>query len=116
VLHFNTGRPETGLGNQTQREGIRRYPDGRQFNDWIPVDRDQVDRLPAFFRFDVRLAKAWAYETFALEAYLDMLNVSISKEVVGYDYTSTGLPGAPLIKKPIGLPVVLPIMGVKGRY
>jgi len=116
VLHFNTGRPETGLGNQTQREGVRRFPDGRQFADWIPVDRDQVDRLPAFFRFDMRLAKAWAYETFALEAYLDMLNVSISKEVVGYDYSSIGPPGAPLVKKPIGLPVVLPIMGVKGRY
>lgn len=116
VLHFNTGRPEAGLGGQTQRAGIRRYPDGVERLDWIPVDRDQVDRLPAFFRFDVRLAKAWAYETFALEAYLDMLNVSISKEVVGYDYSSVGPPGTPLIKEPIGLPVVLPILGIKGRY
>lgn len=120
VLHFNTGRPEAGLGGQTQREGIRRIPDGpgnyREVADWIPVDRDQVERLPAFFRFDVRLAKAWAFETFALEAYLDMLNVTISKEVVGYDYTSGGYPGASLERKPIGIPVVLPIMGLKGRY
>jgi hypothetical protein len=116
VLHFNTGRPEAGLGGQTQREGIRRYPDGVERPDWIPVDRDQVDRLPAFFRFDVRLAKAWAYETFALEAYLDMLNVSISKEVVGYNYRGSGPPGTPLTKEPIGLPVILPILGLKGRY
>jgi TonB family protein len=116
VLHFNTGRPEAGLGGQTQREGIRRDGPFGERAEWIPVDRDQVDRLPAFFRFDVRLAKAWAYETFALEAYLDMLNVSISREVVGFDYTSGGPFGAPLIKKPVGLPVVLPIMGVKGRY
>jgi hypothetical protein len=113
VLHFNTGRPEAGaLGSQTMREGVR--SDGSP--QWVPVDRDQVDRLPAFFRFDVRLAKAWAYETFTLEAYLDMLNVTISQEVVGYDYTDTGPPGTPLIKKPIGIPVVLPILGLKGRY
>jgi len=116
VLHFNTGRPETGLGGQTQREGLRRSPDGATFPDWIPVDRDQVDRLPAFFRFDVRLSKAWAYETFALEVYLDMLNVSISKEVVGFNYSSFGPTGSQLTKEPIGLPVVLPIMGLKGRY
>jgi outer membrane receptor protein involved in Fe transport len=116
VLHFNTGRPESGLGNQTQRQGIRMNPVGAEEPGWVPVDRDQVDRLPAFFRFDVRLAKAWAYETFALEAYLDMLNVTISKEVVGYDYSSAGPPGSPLLKKAIGLPVVLPILGVKGRY
>jgi TonB family protein len=117
VLHFNTGRPEAGLGEQTRREGIRRDPFfGGDRPGWVRVDRDQVDRLPAFFRFDVRLAKAWAYETFALEAYLDMLNVTISREVVGYDYQEGGPPGAPLVKKPIGLPVVLPILGVKGRY
>ncbi|MFL5347636.1 MAG: TonB family protein [Hyalangium sp.] len=117
VLHFNTGRPETAaLGTQTQREGVRVAPDGSMVPAWVPVDRDQVDRLPAFFRFDVRLAKAWAFETFTLEAYLDMLNVSISQEVVGFDYTSIGPPGTPLLKKPIGIPVVLPILGLKGRY
>ncbi|WP_373691586.1 TonB-dependent receptor domain-containing protein [Hyalangium versicolor] len=117
VLHFNTGRPETSvLGTATHREGIRQEPDGSSHPDWIQVDRDQVDRLPAFFRFDVRLAKAWAYETFTLEAYLDMLNVTISREVVGFDYLGTGPSGAPLEKRPIGIPVVLPILGLKGRY
>ncbi|WP_407659986.1 TonB family protein [Hyalangium gracile] len=118
VLHFNTGRPETSaLGNQTHRVGVRVDPsDGTPHTDWIPVDRDQVDRLPAFFRFDVRVAKAWAYETFTLEAYLDMLNVTISQEVVGFDYVGLGPTGTQLEKRPIGLPVVLPILGLKGRY
>jgi outer membrane receptor protein involved in Fe transport len=118
VLHFNTGRPEAGLGGQTRREGIGTDPFGNDVPDWVYVDRDQVDRLPSFFRFDVRLAKAWAYETFSLELYLDMLNVTISKEVVGYDYrgSDTSPPGTPLLKEPIGLPVVLPIVGLKGRY
>ncbi len=111
VLHFNTGRPEAGaLGSRTHRIGT----DGTGQERWVPMDRDQVDRLPAFFRFDVRLAKAWAYDTFTLEAYLDMLNVSISQEVVGFDYF--GGFGFPLTKEPVGVPIVLPILGLKGRY
>ncbi len=124
VLHFNTGRPEAGLGGPTKREGTivdKGDPtdprDDRERPGWIPVDRDQVERLPPFFRFDVRLARAWAFETFSLEAYLDMLNVTVSREVVGYNYTGVDSPqGVSLIKKPIGLPVVLPILGLKGRY
>jgi TonB family protein len=118
VLHFNTGRPEAGaLGTQTQREGSIRHPaTGQELPMWRQVDRDQVDRLPPFFRFDVRVSKAWAYETFTLEAYLDMLNVSITKEVVGFDYLGGFPTTVPLEKRAIGLPIVLPIMGVKGRY
>jgi TonB family protein len=112
VLHFNTGRPETGvLGEQTRREGTR---DG--IPAWVTVDRDEVDRLPPFFRFDVRLAKAWAYDTFSLEAYLDMLNVTISQEVVGFDYIEPGPFGGALEKKKVGVPIVVPILGLKGRY
>ena len=113
VLHFNTGRPEAGvLGSQTEREGV---VNGGA--DWIKVDRDQVDRLPPFFRFDVRLAKAWAYDTFSLEAYLDMLNVTISREVVGFSYVpaSRSASGRPE-KQPNGVPIVVPILGLKGRY
>ncbi|HEX8703148.1 MAG TPA: TonB-dependent receptor, partial [Myxococcaceae bacterium] len=110
VLHFNTGRPETAvLGEQTHVPGTR---SGQPW--WVPVDRDQVDRLPPFFRFDVRLAKAWAYDTFSLEAYLDMLNVTISQEVVGFSYNGGG--AIPLEKEKTGVPIVVPILGLKGRY
>jgi hypothetical protein len=78
------------------------------------VDKDQVDRLPPFFRFDLRLSKAWAYDTFTLEAYLDMLNVTISQEVVAFEYGGGG--GFPLSKKATSLPIALPILGLKGRY
>jgi hypothetical protein len=111
VLHFNTGRPESGnLTSRTQQEGTDSL--GRPM--WLPVDQDRVDRLPPFLRFDLRLSKAWAYETFSLEAYLDMLNVTLSQEVVGFDYE--GGAGQPLKKKPISLPIALPILGLKGRY
>lgn len=111
VLHFNTGRPEYGtLGTQTHRAG--RDSSGRP--SWVKVDRDSVDRLPPFFRFDVRLSKSWVYDTFSLEAYLDMLNVTISQETVSFEYD--GGSGRPLSKEAVGLPIVLPILGAKGRY
>ncbi|QSQ18456.1 TonB-dependent receptor [Myxococcus landrumensis] len=111
VLHFNTGRPEYGtLGTQTHRAGL----DSSGRASWVKVDRDAVDRLPAFIRFDMRLSKSWVYETFSLEAYLDMLNVTISRETVSFEYDGGG--GRPLSKKAVGLPIVLPILGLKGRY
>jgi TonB family protein len=111
VLHFNTGRPESGnLTSRTMTEGRDVLGQPR----WVRVDRDKVDRLPPFFRFDLRLSKAWAYDTFTLEAYLDMLNVTISQEVVAFDYV--GGVGLPLEKRPSGVPIVLPILGLKGRY
>jgi TonB family protein len=111
VVHFNTGRPEySALGTPTHRQGV----DAAGRPAWIRADRDRVDRLPGFLRFDVRLSKAWVYDSFNLEAYLDMLNVTISRETVGFEYEGGG--GRPLRKTPIGLPIVLPILGVKGRY
>lgn len=113
VLHFNTGRPEYGtLGSQTMREGTD--SDGRPA--WVRVARDEVDRLPPFFRFDVRVSKAWAYETFTLEAYLDMLNVTLNQETLGFEYEGGGYSRQPLTKNSVGLPIALPIIGVKGRY
>jgi hypothetical protein len=111
VLHFNSGRPESGnLTSRTQVEGT----DLDGLPTWVPVDRDKVDRLPPFFRFDLRVSKAWVYDTFSLEAYLDMLNVTISQEVVSYNYL--GGYGTPLEKQSTGLPIALPILGLKGRY
>ncbi|WP_426755608.1 TonB-dependent receptor domain-containing protein [Myxococcus sp. Y35] len=111
VLHFNTGRPEYGtLAAQTHRPG--QDASGRPA--WVKADRDRVDRLPGFIRFDVRLSKSWVYDTFSLEAYLDMLNVTLRRETLGFEYE--GGNGLPLRKDAVGLPIALPILGVKGRY
>jgi len=113
VFHFNTGRPEYGtLGTQTHREGTDDSDQPRPV--WVKQNLDQVDRLPGFFRFDLRLSKAWVYDTFSMEAYLDMLNVTLNRETVGFEYE--GGSGRPLTKTPVGLPITLPILGVKGRY
>ena len=112
VFHFNTGRPEAEVfGSHPSQPGF----DNAGQPDWVPMDRDRAERLPGFIRFDVRLAKSWAYDAFTLEAYLDMLNVTISREVTGFNYTVDTLTGR-YSKRPSSIPIALPILGVKGRY
>jgi TonB family protein len=112
VLHFNTGRPETRvMTSQTMREGT----DSGGNQAWIHVPYSQADRLPPFFRFDLRVSKSWAFDTFNLEAYLDALNVTVSSEVVSFDYTYT-YDGRGLSKRPVSIPIVVPILGAKGTY
>ncbi|MGQ0506795.1 MAG: TonB-dependent receptor domain-containing protein [Myxococcaceae bacterium] len=115
AVHFNTGRPEAGgVTSRTQREGETELGTPR----WVRVDRDAQDRLPPFLRVDARVAKAWAFNTFSLEVYLDLLNASISREVVSFDYGDDTLPSGygTLEKIPIALPIVLPTLGVKASF
>ncbi len=115
-VHARTGRPESGqLSSRTAR-----LTDTVTGPLWRPVDRDQVDRLPPFLRVDVRVSKFWTLDDFRLEAYLDLQNASLSQEVLGFDYSfqygGFGNEAPTPTKTPIGLPVVLPMLGVTGRY
>jgi TonB family protein len=110
VLHFNTGRPESGeVTSLTQRTVLA--PDGRP--QWVRQDVDRAGRLAPFFRVDLRVAKSWSMKDFTLDAYLDLLNASLQQEVIAYEYKDTE---AGLERAPLGLPVVLPLIGVKGTY
>ncbi|WP_240359250.1 TonB-dependent receptor domain-containing protein [Pyxidicoccus trucidator] len=115
VAHFNTGRPESGqFGYRTRRPGN----DAEGNEEWMPVDRESVDRLPAFFRLDVRASHSWVFDRFVLDAYLDVFNITARSEVVSYEYGYEAPPGQPvgLKKSKIGLPVILPTLGVKGTF
>jgi TonB family protein len=110
VMHFNTGRPESGeITSLTQRTVTG--PEGQA--QWVRQDLDRAGRLAPFFRVDLRVAKSWAMQDFTLDAYLDLLNVSLQQEVLAYEYTTTELG---LERKPLRLPVILPLLGVKGTY
>jgi len=111
VLHFNTGRPESGEVTTLTHRTVN-APDGRTL--WVRQDRDRVERLGSFWRVDVRAAKSWAFEDFTLDAYLDILNVSAQQEVLGYNY-GLDLSGQPA-REPLKLPVILPLLGLKGTY
>jgi hypothetical protein len=105
VVHFNSGRPEAGFpsGKATQRL----TPNG-----WVPVSANQYDRLPAFIRLDVRASKTWIYDTHTIELYFDMLNATLSSEVIGYDYRDT----PSYSRVPLSIPLFLPILGLKATY
>lgn len=122
VFHYNSGRPEAGgLTSQTEQAGRSRFTGEAR---WVPVDYDRVDRLPGFFRFDVRISKSWAFDTFTLQAYLDVLNATVRQEVVSYDYDrAANPPCAPgticqytLSKVPQKIPLLIPMLGIKGSY
>jgi TonB family protein len=116
VVHFNTGRPETG---EVTPQPMRPAEDAQGQPRWVRQDRDQAARLPSFWRVDLRASKAWALEDFMLELSLDLLNASLQKEVLFYEYTSErASPDAPLTlrRKAQGFPVVLPMLGLKGTY
>ncbi|MFP2926511.1 TonB-dependent receptor [Pyxidicoccus sp. 3LG] len=116
VLHFNTGRPETGdLTPQPMRSAV----DGEGQPRWVRRDRDQAERLPSFWRVDLRAAKAWALDDLMLELSLDLLNASFQKEVLFYEYTFKPSPteaSASLVRKARGFPIVFPMLGLKGTY
>jgi hypothetical protein len=114
VLHFNTGRPESGeFGSRTKVPET--FDFGTiTFQEWQRVARNNVDRLPPYFRLDVRVSKTWLTDLFSVEAYLDVLNVTVQQEVIGYDYTGGGL--MPLVKTANTVPIIVPSLGLKARY
>jgi hypothetical protein len=113
TLHYNTGMPEAGglLFSYTQREGVD--PE-KGTSRWIPVDRDEVKRLPGYFRVDGRVSKTGTLGPLAVEAWLDVFNVALAKETFRYSY---GREKGQLVRKPLELPpVTLPSLGVRARY
>lgn len=113
AFHFNTGRPESGvMTSSTLAPGSI---SGRPV--WVAVPRDEAERLPPFFRFDLRVSKVFVFDAFTVVTYLDVLNVSFQTEVLAFSYTG-GLyrGGGPLARSPVGLPIVLPVLGIKGAY
>jgi len=60
-------------------------------------------RLPAFNQLDVRIDKIWTYDSWMLDAYLDLLNAYNHRSIEGtqysYDFSQRdqfrGLPSSP---------------------
>ncbi|MDP2274285.1 MAG: TonB family protein [Archangium sp.] len=115
AFHLNTGRPESGeFSSRTQRL-VDDSATGRQL--WSLMPLNQVDRLPAFGRLDVRASKAIAFNTFNIEIYLDVFNVLVRPEVYGYTYGygTEADPNVPT-KTALSAPIILPTLGVKVVY
>ncbi|WPB76280.1 TonB-dependent receptor [Archangium violaceum] len=113
TLHYNTGAPEAGglLFSYTQHESVDPV---RGTARWVPVDRDGVTRLPGYFRVDGRISKTGTWGPLAVEAWLDVFNLSLTRETFRYNY---GTEKGRLVRTPLGLPpVTLPSLGIQVRY
>lgn len=106
-VHVNSGRPESGnLTSWTQLPGENPPR-------WFDADAAHLDRLPPFFRLDVRIAKQWLFNAFVLDTYLDVMNATASTEVVSYTY---GFVAGRRVKTPTGVPAIVPVLGAKATY
>jgi hypothetical protein len=112
TAHFHTGRPESG--QITSRARQAGFDVSAQEPIWVPVALDRVPRLPPFFRLDLRVSKLWRFDNFELEAYLDVLNITFSREVLGWQYSRAN--DGTLQRTPLDVPLVLPQLGLKGVY
>lgn len=119
TFHVNSGRPETGeFSSRTQR--LVRQENG--LYRWQVVPLDQVDRLPPFWRLDLRVSKTFLLSVVTLELYLDVLNIAARQEVVTYSYSYDQLPGLGQfggivpVKTPQGIPLLYPSLGIKGTW
>jgi len=68
-------------------------------------------RLPPFSQLDVRVDRTWTYQTWKLDLFLDVQNVTNRGNVEGYSYSYDYSQKSPVT----GLPI-LPILGVEAQW
>jgi hypothetical protein len=114
-FHLNTGRPESGIiSSRAMRPGLEA---GSLLPTWVPESLSNEPRLPAFARLDARISKTWTFERFTLEGFLDVFNASATQEVLGYSYLVVPQGKTRVLQRQaFSLPIILPFLGVKGRY
>jgi len=91
VFHYNGGRPFTPRANED--------------DDALPSARN-LQRLPDFWRVDLRIEKREAFDTWYLDFYVDWLNISLQREATGWDYGRMQAETILLTIPTIGLQVV----------
>ena len=104
TFHFHTGRPYTPehtaqceIGEGLVEERICRG---------APLS----GRLPSFWRIDMRIQKRELFETWHLDFYIDVLNLTFNKETIGYEYDANGE------RKAIKVPIFIPMLGLRGQF
>jgi TonB-dependent Receptor Plug Domain len=95
----------------TPRASTLPIPGENDPNAYVVVVDSYPERMPAFYRLDVRLEKRWTFgETTWLSFVFEMLNATLHKETFGYNCSSTGCR-----TEEIG-PVTFPSIGVEAGF
>jgi hypothetical protein len=68
----------------------------------------EYERLPPFQQFDVRVDRRFVMDRFTMEVYLELVNLTLTRQVVGLRRTAEGL-------EQDGFRIVLPSLGVRAE-
>ena len=128
-VQFHSGKPvstatEADLpAAQANGPGTRCFPtqEGAATERCWIFGKPLQDNFASFFRVDARFEKSWLYDRHSVTFYIDVLNVTASREVETRDYTVTfdpfvQNPQPHLVAQDQGLRLVLPMIGVKGTW
>jgi TonB-dependent Receptor Plug Domain len=87
--HFNTGRPVLVSG----------------------ASGETFERLPAYYQLDLRCDRRFVFDKLTLDAYVEVVNATINRQVVGLVQPSPDLPPTQ-----DAYSIVLPSIGVHGEF
>ena len=102
-LQVSSGRPDTPVIGSTYDA------DNGNYNAVRGPARSV--RTPTFRQIDVRVEKAWLYDTWSLGLYLDVINVANFENVEAFEYDYRFRERAPVTSFPI-----LPTLGIRGTW
>ena len=100
TFHYHSGRPYTPERGVECDDGMFVACTGEPFS----------RRLPGFWRVDARVQKRELYETWYFDFYIDVINVTFNREVVGYEVEPDGRVQA------IRVPIFVPMLGLRGQF
>lgn len=75
-------------------------------------------RLPTYVQLDLRLDREWIFPRWALSAFLEVLNVTYSRSIIGLDYPVDPVTQITRYDMPRlgGFSWMLPTIGLRGRF
>lgn len=85
--------------------------------DYLSTVRNNV-RLPTFFQLDLRIDREWLFNKWALDVFLEVVNLTYSESIISLTYPTDPNTGATLYNMPKlnGFNWVLPSIGLRGRF
>jgi hypothetical protein len=99
---YHTGTPVTPIVDRGS------FPDGRVRPIYGAVNSE---RLPAYHRLDLRVARNYVFNTWKLNAYFELINAYNRKNVAGYDYGPNFDKKEPIYQLPF-----LPFFGIQAEF